>query len=142
MVTSDHDWRGHFAAPYQLVEPQARSGSVPVTKPADPRWQTLVLYPFLRHAEPPGQTVVVREQVGHGPVRGQDVGGIAGECSPPERSLPIAEHRTDESRDESRVRVRAVEPTPLRASSQAVAVVEDDRSGLQKPHHGLAVAGP
>ena len=68
--------------------------------------------------DPPPEPLVVREQLEHRAVGRGDVGRVAGERHPPERSLPLAEQRADVGRDEARVVERALEatePTPRRA---------------------------
>src|SRR4030067_812552 len=115
-----------------------------VPEPADPRRQPLVRPPLLGHVEPPPQTLVLREQLGHRTIGPHDVLGLARERGPSERALALAEHRSDERRHEPGVGEGAFarEAAALGARAQVVAEVKNDRTGLEEPPQRGRLRGP
>ncbi len=91
--------------------------------------------------------VVVRKEVQHQLVGARDVGGVAGERHPSERTLPLTEQGTDVLRDEPRDLERVAHARVERHGADVVAVVEGDGAApLQGEHrahvpHGGRGAG-
>ena len=103
MIAAD-DHRGrHRARAHELVDRQARSGAVAVAEPADPRRQPLEGDPLGCQLEPSLEQGVVGEEPPQLLVDDGDVGRVAGQRRPPERTDAAAEERPDIGRDEARV---------------------------------------
>ena len=141
MIASDHDRCAQLAAPHHLVEPQPEAVALAVAEPADPRREALVGDPFAGHLDPPGERRVVGELLEHGAVGRRDVGRVARQRDPPERSLALAEQRADVGGEEARVVERPVEAAEACLGTQAVAVVEDLAAAIEEPDHRPAVGG-
>src|SRR6478609_82507 len=91
--------------------------------------------------DPLVQAVVVGEEVEHGLVRGRDVARVARERSPAERTLALAEERTDVGRHEPREVERPVVAAEPGLVADRVAVVEDLGAGVLELDHRLDVLG-
>ena len=87
------------------------------------------------------QRLVVGELVEHGLVGGADVGRVARQRRPPERSLALAEQRPDVGRQETRGRRRPARTPRLGLPPQAVAVVEHLDAPVGVRDHRRAVPG-
>ena len=103
VIAADHDGRRDAAGADELVDREARPGTVAVAEPADPGRQALERDLLGRHREPALQEDVVGEQPLQLAIDHLDVGGVAGEHRPPERADAAAEERPDIGRDEARV---------------------------------------
>src|SRR5690606_11321383 len=110
-----------------------------LAQPADPRGKALELDLLARYRDPAPQVLILREQLEDEVVRAVDVLQIARQRHPPERTLPLAEERTDVRRDEARVREGVGEPGVLRLAAEVVPVVEGNRAASHELHHRLAV---
>ena len=112
-----------------------------VAEPADPGRESLEGDPFAGQSDPAGQRFVLGELLEHRPVGGGDVGRIARQGHPAERSDAFAEQRADVGGKEARVVERPVEATELRFGPEAVAVVEHLGALVHESDHRLAVHG-
>ena len=139
VIAADHDRRLQFTGTHHLIEAQPEPVSLPVAEPADPRRQALERDTLAGHRDPAVQTFVVGELVEHGPVGGGDVGRIARQGDPTERTEALAEQRADVGREEARVVEGTFEAAELGFGAQAVAVVEHLGAGVHEPDHRLAV---
>ena len=135
------------AVAHHLVEEQSRLVALAESEPADPRRQALERDPLAGPAEPVLQPRVVGEELEQRLVGGGDVGRIARERHPAERSASFAERVADERRNESRIVERLREAAELRLRAEVVAVVEGDGAAalqledrLDMPHHRVARA--
>ena len=93
------------------------------------------------HPDPPGQPLVLREKVENRVVGGRDIGRVAGQRSPPERALALAEQRPDVRRHEAGERERPAVPGQLGLAADRVAVVEHLGARVGEPDHRLDVRG-
>ena len=94
-----------------------------------------------RQVEPSSEVRVLGQLLAHRTVGRGDVGRIARERDPSERSLALAEQRTDVRRKEARIVEGPVEPTEPGLGPQAVAVVEHLGAGVEEADHRFAVRG-
>src|SRR4051794_16347224 len=101
MIAPDDDRRLDDAAPDQVVDRQAEARALAVAEPEDARRQALEGDALARQADPAAERRVAGEHLERKPVGRVDVGGIARERGPPERSLAAAEQGTDELRHEA-----------------------------------------
>ena len=141
VVTPDDDRRRQLAAAHHLVEAQPEAVALAVAEPADARRQALEGDALAGEADPAGEALVVGELLQHRSVGRRDVGRVAGQGDPAERSLALAEQRPDVGRQEAWVGERPVEATQLGLGAQAVAVVEDLGALVHEPDHRRAVPG-
>ena len=139
MIASDDDGGTDAPVGDRIVERQPGPGALAVTEPADARGQPLPGDLLLRHLDPAGEVLVLREEVHNDAVRFVDVVGIAGERDPAERAFALAEQRADVGRDEAGVGERFRQPVVERALAQVVAVIEDDGPTLLHLDHRRAV---
>src|SRR5216683_2424351 len=140
VVAADDDRRLHGATPDELVEAQARTGTLAVAEPADASRQALELDLLARGLDPPHQGGVVGELVDHGTVGDSDVLRVTRKRNPSERALAFAEQRPDVCGHEAGKLERARAPAELRLRAQAVAVVEDLRAMVEEIDHRVDVA--
>ena len=103
MIASDDDGRFETAVAHHFVEEETGAVALSVAEPADARRQSLEGDLVGGISKPAMETLIVREERQQSLVRCGDVGGIAGECDPPEGSAAFAECIADESGDEARV---------------------------------------
>ncbi len=141
VVAAEHDRGLHVAPGDQLVEPDPGQVPLAVAEPADPRRQTLEVDLLLGHPDPPGQRLVIGEQVEDGGVGGGDVGRVTGQRGPAERPPALAEQRPDVGGHEAGEVERPGIAGQLRLAPDRVAVVEDLRAGVHEPDHRLDVHG-
>ena len=94
-----------------------------------------------RQVEPSSEVRVVGQLLADRAVGRSDVGRIARQRDPSERSLALAEQRTDVRREEARIVEGPVEPTERGLGPQAVAVVEHLGAGVEEADHRFAVCG-
>src|SRR6266487_5955345 len=132
MVTPDHDRRTDLTRLDELVELQPGAVAFPVAQPADARRQALVAHPLAGEPDPPGQRLVLREQVQNRLVGTGDVARIPGQRRPPERPATLAEQRPDVGGYETRERERPCETGELCLAADRVAVVEHLRAAIQE----------
>ena len=85
------------------------------------------------------QVLVLRKRIEQRIVQGCDVGGLAGERGPTERSLALTEERTNERRRKAWKGERVFQPGALGLVADVVAVVEDDGTAFLKIDHGADV---
>jgi hypothetical protein len=78
---------------------------------------------------------VVGEQLEDRAIGASDVGWVAGQGDPAERTAALAELRSDERRHEARVIECVGDAGLLRLRAQVVPVVEDDRAGALEVEH-------
>ncbi len=78
---------------------------------------------------------VVAEELEQLRIASRDVVGVARECRKPEGAGTAAEERPNERRNEAREIEGALESGALRLRADVVAVIEDDRAGVQVAHH-------
>ncbi len=102
VVAADDDRRRHLAAADHLVEAQPETVTLAVAEPADPRRQPLERHPLAGQRDPAVQRLVVGELLEHGAVGRGDVGRVARQGDPAERTLALAEQRSDVRRQEAR----------------------------------------
>ena len=112
-----------------------------VAEPADPGGQALEVDLLLRQPDPPGQRLVLREQLEDGPVGGRDVLRVAGQGGPAERALALAEQRADVGRHESGEVEGPGVPGQFGLTADRVAVVEDLGPLVEETDHGGHVRG-
>ena len=103
MVTSNDYRRADSSFTYRQVERQPRFVAFPVAEPADAAGQALEWYFGAGPSYPIDECRVVRKEVADNPVSLNDVFGVAGERGPAERTLALAEERTDIGGDEAGV---------------------------------------
>ena len=134
---------GADSSPEATISLNRTPGLVPlaVAEPADPGRQALEGDPLAGQPDPPGQRLVLREQVEDGPVGGGDVGRVAGERRPAERALALAEQRPDVRRHEAGEVERPLVAAELRLAPDRVAVVEHLGAGVEEADHRLDVLG-
>src|SRR3954465_2603276 len=101
MIATDGDRRRQVTARHEVVERQTEGRAVALPQPADARRQALEVDALAREGDPAPQVLVVRKEIEHQLVGPRDVGGIAGESDPAERSLPLTEQRADVLGDET-----------------------------------------
>ena len=109
---------------HHLVEAQPRQVALPVAEPADPRRQPLEAHALGGQLDPAADVVLLAEQLEDRAVGRVDVGGVAGQRHPAERSLALAEQRPDVGRHEARIGERVLVPVVGGHAAQRVAVVE------------------
>ena len=137
MVAPDHDRRLDGAGADELVEPVARSGTLAIAEPADPRGQSLEADALLCCFDPPDQRRIVGELFDDRAVGRGDVRGIARQRHPPKRTLALAEQRPDIRRNEARIVECARASAEPRLSPQAVPVVEDLCAAVEEADHRI-----
>ena len=125
VVATDHDRRRDHARPYELVDREAGLGPVAVAEPADPRRQPLKGDTLGSELEPALEQRVVGEEPPELLVDRRDIGWVAREDGPPERSDAVAEEGPDIGRDEARVLESLRYARLMGLPSQVVAIVED-----------------
>ena len=131
----------HLAAPDELVEGEARLRTLAVAEPADPRGKPLEGDLGLGHLDPAPQPGIVREEAQDVGVRAQDVGWVARERDPAERSAAFAELGPDEEGDEAGEVERVRDSRLPGLGADVVAVVEDDGAALLEGEHRPDVGG-
>ena len=139
MIAADHDRGPQVAAAHHFVEAQTQPPAFAVAEPADARGKALEGDSLACHLDPTMQVFVVGELLQHGTIGGRDVGGVAAERDPTERSLALAEQRTDVRGQEARVVEGALEAAELGLGAQAVAVVEHLAALVHEADHRAAV---
>ena len=139
MIAPDDDGRRNLSRSDEFVESQASPVAFAVPQPADAGGKSLESNPLLGETNPPMQRLVLWKEFEDGAIRRGDIGRVAGERHPAERSLAFGEQRTDVRRDEPRVRKSIVEPTEAGLTPQVVSVVEDLRASLLETDHRLAM---
>src|SRR5450432_3800975 len=95
MIAANDNRRNDFALPHELVHRNPKLRARAVTEPANARGQTLKLNPLPGEFHPTRERLVFREQLDRQAIGPRNVGGIATERDPTERSLPFAEERPD-----------------------------------------------
>jgi hypothetical protein len=103
MVATDRDRGAHAPAAYELVDRQPGNRTVAEAEPADPRGEPLERHALGCQLEPALKERIVREELPQRVVDRGDVGWVARERGPPERSDTTTEERPDIGRDEARV---------------------------------------
>src|SRR5437868_7948102 len=141
MVAADDDGGAYDAACDQVVERKAGDVSFAVAEPAYACRQALSLDLRGSETHPPLQTVVVRERLEDRFVGCGEVGVVARQARPAERTGAAREQWAHVGDDETRIVERVLDPGVLRLTAQAVAVVEDDRAFALELDHRLAVHG-
>src|SRR5690606_39644715 len=111
------------ALPHQAVELQPGAVALPVPQPADARRQSLDGEALDAVFQPAPQTGVVAEELEHGAVGAGDVGRVARQCDPAERSASLAALVAYEGGHEARVGERVGEAALARERPRAVAVI-------------------
>src|SRR5204862_6267496 len=108
------------------VEAQPQTGRLAVAEPADARRQSLEGHVLLGQRKPAMEPRVRWELFERGAIGGEDVGRIARQRGPAERSLAEAEERTNELGHEPGIRERLIvrQAALLGFVAQAVPVVE------------------
>src|SRR4051812_6485835 len=93
MISADHDRSLDLALLHQPVEASAQLGALAVFQPADPGRKSLEGHLLLGLPDPAGERRLVRKGLQHRSVSYCDIGGVAGECHPAERTRSPAEER-------------------------------------------------
>src|SRR5437764_14719019 len=110
MVPTDDDGRRDGTSTDELVERQTGPRPFPIAEPADPSRQTLERHLCLGHLDPAPKPGIVWKELKNRLVGGQDVGRVAGQRRPSERTAALAELGPDECRDEPRISERVRDP--------------------------------
>ena len=140
-IAADHDGRRQIAMSDHVVEPHPEPMPLAVPEPADPRGQPLVGDALAGHPDPSGERLVPGELLQHGSIGRGDIGWIARQRGPAERTLAFAEQRSDVCGDEPGVVERPIETPEPRLGPEVVAVVEDLRSPVEERDHPGDVCG-
>src|ERR1051326_4701438 len=127
MIAPNHDRRFDLAALDQLVHRYAELGAFPVTEPANPRGQTLIMDPLLRELHPTRKRFVFGKQFERELVRTRDVVRLSAQCDPAKRAASFAEKRTNVFRNEAGNVERVLDASLLSLRANVIAVIECDR---------------
>src|SRR5579859_380621 len=133
MITTHHNRRLDFAFPDQVVDGQAKLRPFAIAQPANAGGESLELDTFAGQADPSAQNAVVGEQFKHQIIGNSNIGRVAGERRPAERTASFAKQWTDIGRNKAGEIVSILD-SPLKSEGPyVVAVVEGHATHFLKP---------
>src|SRR5262245_23559507 len=124
MVAADDNRRLDAAAADEVVEREAERGAIAVSEPEDARRQPLERDPLARQPDPSAERLVAGEHLQREIVGRVDVGRLARQRGPTERTFALAKERADELGHEPWNLERVGDACLLRLRANVVAVVE------------------
>src|SRR5450759_5012212 len=124
MIAADDDRRRQLTAGDEVIEGDAELCALAETEPTDPGGQSLELHFLAGDRDPTSEMLVIREELEHQIIGAVDILWIAGQRHPTERSLALAEQRSDVLGNKAGDRERVANAGVERHRSNVVPIVE------------------
>src|SRR5437764_12447761 len=141
MVAANHHRSFDLPLPHQIIDGQAKLGTLTITQPADARWESLKFYALAGEIDPAFKNAVLGKEFQHQIVCNGDVSGITGERCPAEGAASFAEKWTNIGRDEARKIIGILDAALESKGADVVAVIKGHAAHLLKAQHAFNVAG-
>src|SRR2546430_13556921 len=139
MIAPDHDRRADLAPRDEIVDAFPEFRALAVAEPAHPGRQSLKRHALAGELDPSGEGAVLGKELEDESIGAPDIGGVAGESDPAERTASFREEGTDVCRHEPWVAERLGVYGRLRLAPQVVAVVEGDGASRCETDDGFGV---
>jgi hypothetical protein len=140
MIAANNDRRRYLATRHELIERERKPGTITLPEPTNARRQSLKCNALARKLNPSTQLRILRKELEHELVRTRDIGGIAGERHPSERTLTFAKEGPHILGHEAGNPERVVDTGIERDGPNVVAVVErDGTTVLHGPHRAHVI---
>src|SRR6266403_1391500 len=141
MIASDGDWRLEIPTLDHVVDSFTHLSTLAITKPANPRGQSLKLNAITCEPQPTVQRSIVWKKFECQVVGLPNIIRISRECYPEKRSLAFTEERTNVFRYKSR-NLKCVETTGIECLlTYVVAIVEGDGTAAFQREHRFDMPG-